>query len=110
MRAGRLTLRLQLPAADVSKEPLRLCAGRNRRTFSIVPPNQQGRFPLPAGVAGKARPDPIKLNRVMAYNATVQHQLTNSIALEIGYVGNAGRNMFAGDGPNHNANQARLIP
>jgi outer membrane receptor protein involved in Fe transport len=73
-------------------------------------PDQNGRFRLPDGVAGKARPDPIRLPRVMAYNATVQHQLTPSIAIEVGYVGNVGRHTFNGDGPNFNVNEAAFVP
>jgi hypothetical protein len=33
-----LTRRLQLAAAYVSREAARLCAGRDRDTFTIVPP------------------------------------------------------------------------
>jgi len=39
----------------------------------------------------------------------VQRQLTPTTSVEAGYVGNRGRNVFAGDGPAININQASLI-
>jgi len=45
---------------------------------------------------------------VDAYNVTAQHSLTPTISVEVGYVGNYGHRVFAGDGPDINANQATL--
>ncbi|MBI1792535.1 MAG: TonB-dependent receptor [Acidobacteria bacterium] len=73
-------------------------------------PDSNGRFKLPDGVSGKARPENLRMPRVMAHNITIQHQLTKTLVAEIGYVGNVGRHQFAGDGPNHNANQAAFVP
>ncbi len=48
------------------------------------------------------------LPRVDAFNVTVQHQLTNTIALEVAYVGSKGTHGFAGDGPNYDVNPASM--
>jgi len=45
---------------------------------------------------------------VDAYNVTVQRELTPTISVEAGYVGNYGRRVFVGDGPDANPNQASL--
>ena len=50
------------------------------------------------------RPPSQVLPRVDAYNATVQRQITNSISLEVAYVGSKGTHGFAGDGPNYDVN------
>ena len=50
------------------------------------------------------RPPKQVLPRVDAYNATVQRQMTNSISLEVAYVGSKGTHGFAGDGPNYDVN------
>ena len=34
-----------------------------------------------------------------AFNVTVQRQLTDTMSVEVAYVGNRGRDVFAGDGP-----------
>ncbi len=67
-----------------------------------------GRFFLPDGVQTFALQEKQQLPTVDAYNATVQYQLTSTFSLEAGYVGNKGTHVFAGDGPNANANQATL--
>lgn len=58
---------------------------------------------------GKARLATTVLPRVMAYNLTVQRQLTRDFSVSVGYVGNSGRHQFFGDGPNWNINQAGYI-
>jgi outer membrane receptor protein involved in Fe transport len=83
-----------------------------------APPNQggtpnaslpaNGRFFLPDGVNSFVLPSKQRLPSVDAYNATVQWQLTDTISLETGYVGNKGTHVFAGDGPDSNNNQATL--
>ena len=74
--------------------------------FPDVPPS--GQFPLPNGVFARALPGKQRPPHVDAFNVTVQHQLTETIAVEAGYVGNRGGNVFAGDGPATNVNQAIL--
>ncbi|MDQ3254274.1 MAG: TonB-dependent receptor, partial [Acidobacteriota bacterium] len=67
-----------------------------------------GRFFLPDGVFARALPEKQRPPTVDAYNVTVQYQLTNSISVEAGYVGNKGTHVFAGDGPAINVNQRTL--
>ena len=83
-----------------------------------APPNQggvplasipsNGRFFLPDGVRPRVVNFKQRLPSVDAYNVTVQHQLTNTISLEVAYVGNKGTHMFAGNNPDENVNQPSL--
>jgi hypothetical protein len=76
-----------------------------------IPSN--GVFPLggPAGdVQPRMRPTKQRLPTVDAWNATVQRQLTNTISLEVGYIGNKGTNGFAGNGPAYDLNPVPLGP
>jgi hypothetical protein len=75
----------------------------------LQPDQQTGRFPLPNGIFTRARPEQIKLPTLDAWNATVQHQLTQSLSLEAAYVGNKGTNTFTGFGPAFSINQATLV-
>ena len=63
--------------------------------FPEVPPT--GRFPLPDQVATSALPDKQTLPTVDACNLTVQRQLSDRLSFEIGYVGNKGTHVFAGE-------------
>ena len=94
-RAGQLRERLQ-PRAGPAGTPC----------FPPVPAN--GQFALPAGVFARALPDKQRPPHVDAFNVMVQHQLTSTLSVEAGYVGNRGGNVFAGDGPATNVNQAIL--
>ncbi|MBL8190553.1 MAG: TonB-dependent receptor, partial [Acidobacteria bacterium] len=67
-----------------------------------------GKFFLPDGVFARALPDKQRLPSVDAYNVTLQYQLTDKLSVEAAYVGNKGTHVFAGDGPDIDANQARL--
>ena len=55
------------------------------------------------------RPTFQRLPELDAWNATVQHQLTNSTSVEVAYVGNKGTHVFAGDGPTYNINQPSIV-
>src|SRR5262249_47454412 len=66
-----------------------LATGPAQPAFPAADP--YGRFPLPNNVNGKARPLSLVLPRVMAYNATIEQQLTKNITVSAGYVGNNGR-------------------
>ena len=83
-----------------------LASGPVGPVFPAVPSN--GRFPLPDGVFARALPEQQRPPTVDAFNVMVQRQLTSSMSFEIGYVGNRGRNVFAGDGPALDINQATL--
>jgi len=75
-------------------------------TFPNVP--DDGRFPLPNGVFARALPEQQRPPRVDAYNLIVQRQLTDTMSIEAGYVGNRSNNGFAGDAPAINANQPTI--
>lgn len=67
-------------------------------------------MPLPNNVAGAARPHMLTLPTVYAYNATIQRQLSSSIAVSVGYVGNSLRHGPNDSSGNFNANQASFVP
>jgi len=54
------------------------------------------------------RPTTQRLPYVDTWNASVQHQLTNTMTLEVTYLGNKGTDGFVGDGPTYNVNQPFL--
>ena len=54
------------------------------------------------------RPTRQTLPSVDAWNATVQRQITNTISLEVAYVGSKGNHGFAGDGPNYDVNPVSM--
>ena len=85
-----------------------LATGPNPPTFPA--PDQNGQFPLPDQVFGKARASSLIMPRVMQYNVTVQHQVFKDLSISAGYVGNQGRHVFNGDGPNFNVNQPAFVP
>lgn len=83
-----------------------LASGPTPALFPDVPSN--GQLPLPDGIFSRALPDTQRPPRVDAYNVTVQRQLSDTLSVELGYVGNRSANAFAGDGPAVNANQPTL--
>ena len=99
-----------------------LAAGPPIFTFPAVPSN--GLLPLagpgctfgntvdstgatvaPLCIQPHIRPTTQRLPYVDTWNATVQHQLTNTMTLEVTYLGNKGTHGFVGDGPTYNVNQ-----
>jgi hypothetical protein len=78
--------------------------------LASVQPDANGEFPLPNGISGKARPMNLVMPRVMTFNFTVQHQLARDLALTVGYVGNQGRHVFIGNGPDFDVNSPSYIP
>jgi outer membrane receptor protein involved in Fe transport len=84
-----------------------LAQGPPAPVFPTVP--QNGQFPLPDGVFARALPEKQRPPTVDAFNLIVQRQLTSTMSVEAGYVGNRGRNVFAGDGPAINVNQPTLV-
>jgi len=55
------------------------------------------------------RPTFQRLPELDAWNATVQEQVTPTLTVTAGYVGNKGTHVFAGDGPTYNVNQASVV-
>jgi Carboxypeptidase regulatory-like domain/TonB dependent receptor len=81
--------------------------------FSFPPIPSDGILPLggPNGnVQPRMRPTRQRLPTLDAWNATVQRQVTNTISLEVAYVGSKGTNGFAGNGPAYNLNQVPFGP
>ena len=96
----------ELTAPNNFESVFNLAQGPTAPVFPDVPAS--GQFPLPNGVFARALPSKQRPPHVDAFNVTVQHQLTDTIAVEAGYVGNRGGNVFAGDGPAINVNQPIL--
>ncbi len=92
----------ELDSANNYESVFTLAQGPPAPVFPEIPAN--GRFPLPAGVFAFALPDKQRLPTVDAYNVMIQHQLTETMSVEAGYVGNKGTHVFAGDGPDFNVN------
>jgi hypothetical protein len=74
--------------------------------FPVVPAS--GRLPLPDHVVTAALPDKQTLPTLDAYNLTLQRQFSDRLSFEIGYVGNKGTHVFAGDGEYVDANEPKL--
>jgi hypothetical protein len=83
-----------------------LAQGPPAATFPT--PGANGTFVLPNGINPKVLPSEQRPPTVDAYNVTVQRELTPTISVEAGYVGNRGVRVFVGDGPDYNANQPML--
>ncbi len=77
--------------------------------FNPVP--SDGFIPLTSQLSGThIRPTRQVLPTVDAWNATVQHQLTNTMSLEVSYVGSKGTHGFVGNGPNYDINPVAAGP
>ncbi|MFI5071789.1 MAG: carboxypeptidase regulatory-like domain-containing protein, partial [Terriglobales bacterium] len=116
-----VTQNLPVLAAQLQQNPnqflpaFTLAGGPPVVTFPTIPSN--GQIPL-AGpnctfsggvcVQPHIRPLSQRLPYVDTWNAAVQHQLTNTMTLEVTYLGNKGTHGFSGDGPTYNVNQPRL--
>ena len=83
-----------------------LASGPDKPQFPAVPEN--GELTLPNGVFTRALPPKQRPPSVDAFNITVQRQLSDVMAVEIGYVGNRGRHAFVGEGPAVNVNDPTL--
>ena len=79
--------------------------------FPAIPSNGQITFASLNGQDGGVHIRPIKqvLPTLDAWNATVQHQVTNTISAEVAYVGNKGSHGFSGDGPNYDINPLSMF-
>jgi len=72
--------------------------------------SSNGTFPLPNGITPKFRPATMTMPVVYQYNATVERQITNKIAVTGGYVGNVTRHGWLGTSNNINPNEAEWFP
>ena len=95
------------PLAAANKVPVFLLDnGPIAATFPAVPSDGIIPFSALGGQVGGTHIRPTKqvLPLVDSWNATVQHQLTNTVSVEVAYVGSKGTHGFAGDGPNYDVN------
>ena len=83
-----------------------LASGPSPPVFPEVP--SDGSFPLDDGVFTRALPVKQRPPTVDAWNIMVQRQLAETMSIEVGYVGNHGSRVFAGDGPAFDINQATI--
>src|SRR2546425_729612 len=67
-----------------------------------------GGIPLNGGIKNRPNWAPRVGAAYQLNEKTVQRELTPTISVEAGYVGNYGRRVFVGDGPDANPNQASL--
>ncbi len=98
-----------LNAAQTFSSVFSLATGPTQPTFVTANP-ATGQFPLPNGVTPRVRPLQETLPLVMAYNATLERQLTNKISVSAGYVGNQGRHALTSGTPTIDANTPFYIP
>jgi hypothetical protein len=63
--------------------------------FSFAPIPASGNYPLPDGVGVPTRPTFVRLPTLDSWNLAIQHEITPTMSLQIGYVGSHGiHNMF----------------
>jgi hypothetical protein len=96
----------ELRGAENFDAAFNLAQGPRAQVFPTVPAS--GQFALPNGVFSRALPLKQRPPEVDAFNVTVQRQLNDVMSVEVGYVGNRGRHVFAGDGPAVNVNDPTL--
>ena len=72
------------------------------------PLGPNGRPLLPNGVTPFALPPKLRLPTVDAWNLSVQRQISDSMSLEVAYVGTKGTHVFAGDGGDYDPNQPTI--
>ncbi|MGA7767097.1 MAG: TonB-dependent receptor [Candidatus Sulfotelmatobacter sp.] len=120
-----LASQLVQPAVTNKFAAFKLDAGPPIFTFPPIPANgllpvagpqcyQSSTLPggLPSGQSctqPHIRPTYQRLPTLDSWNATVQHQLTNTMSLEVAYIGNKGTNGFAGDGNTYNVNNPSIV-
>ena len=74
---------------------------------AFVPIPSNGNIPLTAQLSGThLRPTKQVLPTVDAWNFTVQRQMSNTMSLEVAYVGSKGTHGFVADNPNYDINPA----
>jgi hypothetical protein len=100
------------PGANPNDIPLfTLGQGPIAPVFPAIPSNGQITFQSLNGQDGGVHIRPIKqvLPTLDAWNVTVQRQVTNTISVELAYVGNKGSHGFVGDGPNYDINPLSMF-
>ena len=99
------------PAASNNVIPaFTLASGPPNFVFPAIPAS--GVFPLegPNGnISPKIRPTYQRLPTLDAWNATVQRQLSNTMSLEVAYIGNKGTHTFVGNAQTYDVNQPSIV-
>src|SRR5271165_5108007 len=98
-----------LSATNNTQTAFNLTTGPVALAPIVIP--STGILPLggPAGnVQPRMRPTTQTLPAIGAWNVAIQRQLTNSLTLDIAYVGNEGRHGFDGDGPSWQLNPINI--
>lgn len=90
-------------------KPFDLATGPPAEAFPTVPSN--GLLPNPGyAVSTKARPNPLRLPTLDAWNLSVQRAITPTLSITVAYVGNKGTHTLSdGDGNNTNPNEAAIF-
>ena len=73
------------------------------------PKGSDGNPIYPNGLRAWVYPGKMRLPTVDAWNATVQRQLTPTISVEVGYVGNKGTHVIFDDGPYYDLNAPTIV-
>ena len=73
------------------------------------PKGPDGNPIYPNGLRAWVYPARMRLPTVDAWNATVQRQLTPTISVEVGYVGNKGTHVIFDDGPYYDLNAPTIV-
>jgi outer membrane receptor protein involved in Fe transport len=95
--------------AATYSNPYNLVTGPEANVFPTVP--SDGLLPNPGyAVSTKARPNPLRLPTLDAWNLSVQQSITPTLSLTMAYVGNKGTHtLSAGDGNNTNPNEGAVF-
>jgi outer membrane receptor protein involved in Fe transport len=90
-------------------KPFDLATGPMPNVFPTVPAD--GLLPNPgSAVSSKARPDPLRLPTLDAWNLSVERAITPTLSVTVAYVGNKGtHNLSSGDNNNTNPNEAAIF-
>lgn len=90
-------------------KPFDLATGPAAYVFPTVPSN--GLLPNPGyAINTKARPNPLRLPTLDAWNLSVQRAVTPTLTVTVAYVGNKGTHtLSAGDGNNTNPNESAIF-
>ena len=101
---------INTPANQTFNDVFSLAVGPT--TLAPITVSSNGTFPLPNGINAKFRPATMTMPVVYQYNATVQRQVTDKVAITAGYVGNVTRHGWTGDGNGNsiNPNEAEYFP
>jgi hypothetical protein len=97
----------QINPSTVTGSAFNFSEGPPAATFPVVP--SSGQFHLPDQVSANVLPAKMRLPTLDAWNVSLQQAITPTLSLQVGYVANKGTHVFAGDGPNYDANQASII-